>query len=182
MAKNNKTNRIKELVEEYTKRQDERAAEVKKLTEQKTKAEKEVDAAEGAFNNAAKNLTTDEIVEAGYRKAAAEQALTVISSALDAAQTRNAFTYDEINEIYRDFVNANNDVVDDANTEICKLLKQCEDIIDKADKASADLNGIFDMINQNKINAQPFDSGIVVRNVKGTIERIKQYNGKYWTK
>ena len=176
------TEKLNALVKEISERQAERAANIAKLTTEKATAEKEYNNAVDKYNQAKGALDAAAMIKAKTEMDAAGEVLQMFTDALSKAEHANAFTYDEVTAKYSEFSNINNEMTAEANKAICALLAEIETIVNKADKAAADLDAIFNDINNNVATCGKLTAGQLVHNMRTSCNNTRQYFAKYWPK
>lgn len=170
------------LINEINERQTARTANIEKLAAEKATAEKEYNVAVDRYNTAKGNLDAVAMRKAKVEKDAAADVLEMFTDALNAAERANAFTYDEIHAKYSEFSNINSEMTAEANRAICVLLAEIEKIVNKADKAAADLDTIFNEINNNTATCGTLTAGQLVQNMRISCNNARQHFAEYWPK
>lgn len=176
------TERLNALINDNNKRQIERAQRIAKLEQEKATAEAEAAAAADTFNKAKAELNAAEMIKAKAEADAAAEVLAMFSEALTKEQSRNVFSYDEVQAKYSEFASLNGELMTEANKAICEKLAEIETIIIDADKAAAELDRVFNEINNNTVSCARLNAGPLVGNIKHEIEHTRQHFSAYWPK
>ena len=174
--------KLAELIKENSERQAERAANIAKLATEKATAETEYNAAVERYNKAKDALNAAEMIKAKTEVDAAAEVLQMFTDALSKAERANAFSYDEVLDKYNEFANINKELTTEANKAICALLAQIEKIVNSADKAAADLDAVFNDINNNTASCGTLTAGQLVQNMRTETSRARQHFAEYWPK
>ena len=153
-----------------------------KAQKEKAEAEKVKVAADNRYTKAKDELNAAEMIKAKAEADAAAEVLQMFTDALNKAERSNAFSYDEVVAKYAEFSNINEELTTEANKAICVLLAQIEEIVNKADKAAADLDTIFDEINGNTASCGALTAGQLVQNMRISCNNTRQYFAEYWPK
>ena len=111
---------------------------------------------------------------------AAAEVLAMFTEALSKEERANAFSYDEVVAKYNEFANINKEMTTEANKAICVLLAQIEAIVNKADKAAADLDAVFNDINNNTASCGTLTAGQLVQNMRSETSKARQHFAEYW--
>lgn len=171
---------LNDLIRENTERQHARAERIAKLEKEKEKAEMVLAAAVKKCDAAKEKLDASEMIAAGTEKEQAALVVNMFAEALDAARNANVYSYDEIRARYDKFIRINAKAVSETNRAICVLLAQIEAIVNKAEKASADLDALFSGMNHGATNFAKIDAGALVYNMKTNINHTRQHFAGYW--
>ena len=70
----------------------------------------------------------------------------------------------------------------EANKAICELLAQIETIVNRTEAKAADLNSIFESINNNTASCGTLTDGQLVQNMRSEISKTRQHFAQYWPK
>ena len=170
------------LIKENSERQAARSASIAKLTTEKATAETKYNDAVSAYNKAKAELNAAAMIKAKTEVDAAAEVLAMFTEALSKEERANAYTYDEVTAKYNEFANINSELTTEANKAICVLLAQIEEIVNKADKAAADLGAIFDEINGNTASCGALTAGQLVQNMRSETSKARQHFAEYWPK
>ena len=168
------------LIKENNERQAARAASIAKLATEKATAETEYNAAVERYNKAKADLNAAEMIKAKTEVDAAAEVLAMFTEALSKEERANAFSYDEVVAKYNEFANINKEMTTEANKAICVLLAQIEAIVNKADKAAADLDAVFNDINNNTASCGTLTAGQLVQNMRSETSKARQHFAEYW--
>ena len=168
------------LIKENSERQAARSASIAKLATEKATAETKYNAAVERYNKAKDELNAAEMIKAKTEVDAAAEVLAMFTEALSKEERANAFSYDEVVAKYAEFSNINKEMTAEANKAICALLAEIETIVNKADKAAADLDAIFRDINNNVANCGTLTAGQLVQNMKSETSKARQHFAEYW--
>lgn len=168
------------LIKENSERQAARAASIAKLATEKATAETEYNAAVERYNKAKDELNAAEMIKAKTEVDAAAEVLAMFTEALSKEERANAFSYDEVVAKYNEFANINKEMTTEANKAICVLLAQIEAIVNKADKAAADLDAVFNDINNNTASCGTLTAGQLVQNMRSETSKARQHFAEYW--
>ena len=182
MIKAKPAEKLAALINENSERQAARAASIAKLATEKATAETEYNAAVERYNKAKDALNAGAMIKAKTEMDAAAEVLQMFTDALNKAQHSNAFTYDEVTAKYSEFSDINDEMTAEANKAICALLAEIEKIVIKADKAAADINGIFESINDNVATCGKLTAGQLVQNMRISCNNARQHFADYWPK
>lgn len=170
------------LIKENSERQAARADTIAKLATEKATAETKYNAAVDRYNKAKDALNAAEMIKAKTEVDAAAEVLQMFTDALSKAQHENAFSYDEVMAKYSEFANINSELTTEANKAICVLLAEIEAIVNKADKAAADLDAVFNDINNNTASCGTLTAGQLVQNMRISCNNARQHFAEYWPK
>ena len=170
------------LIKENSERQAARSASIAKLATEKATAETEYNAAVERYNKAKDALNAAEMIKAKTEVDAAAEVLAMFTEALSKEERANAFSYDEVVAKYNEFANINKEMTTEANKAICVLLAQIEAIVNKADKAAADLDAVFNDINNNTASCGTLTAGQLVQNMRIDCKNTRQNFAEYWPK
>ncbi len=168
------------LIKENSERQAARSASIAKLATEKATAETKYNAAVERYNKAKDALNAAEMIKAKTEVDAAAEVLAMFTEALNKEERANAFSYDEVIAKYSEFANINSEMTTEANKAICVLLAQIEEIVNKADKAAADLDAVFNDINNNTATCGTLTAGQFVQNMRISCNNARQYFAEYW--
>lgn len=168
------------LIKENSERQAARADKIAKLATEKATAETKYNAAVERYNKAKDELNAAEMIKAKTEVDAAAEVLAMFTEALSKEERANAFTYDEVIEKYNEFANINKEMTTEANKAICALLAEIEKIVIKADKAAADLDAVFNDINNNTASCGTLTAGQLVQNMRNETSKARQHFAEYW--
>ena len=168
------------LIKENSERQAARSASIAKLATEKATAETEYNAAVERYNKAKDALNAAEMIKAKTEVDAAAEVLAMFTEALSKEERANAFSYDEVCAKYNEFANINKEMTTEANKAICVLLAQIEAIVNKADKAAADLDAVFNDINNNTASCGTLTAGQLVQNMRTETSKARQHFAEYW--
>lgn len=168
------------LIKENNERQALRADTIATLATEKATAETKYNAAIERYNKAKDELNAAEMIKAKTEVDAAAEVLEMFTDALNKEERANAFTYDEVVAKYNEFTNINKEMTNEANKAICELLAQIETIVNKADKAAADLDAIFNDINNNTASCGKLTAGQLVQNMRSETSKARQHFAQYW--
>lgn len=183
MAKEKKpAEKLAALIKENSERQAARSASITKLATEKATAETEYNAAVERYNKAKDALNAAEMIKAKTEMDAAGEVLEMFTEALSKAERENAFSYDEVVAKYSEFANINKEMTAEANKAICALLAEIEKIVIKADKAAADLDAVFNDINNNTASCGKLTAGQLVQNMRAETSKARQHFADYWPK
>ena len=174
--------KLAELIKENSERQAARAANIAKLTAEKATAETAYNDAVSEYNKAKEALDAAAMIKAKTEVDAAAEVLQMFTDALSKAERANAFTYDEVTAKYSEFANINKELTTEANKAICALLAQIEKIVNSADKAAADLDAVFNDINNNTATCGKLTAGQLVHNMRIECNNTRQHFAAYWPK
>lgn len=174
--------KLSALIKENNERQTARTKNIAKLASEKATAETEYNNAVERYNKAKDALNAAEMIKAKTEVDAAAEVLQMFTDALSKAQHENAFSYDEVVAKYSEFANINKEMTTEANKAICVLLAEIEAIVDKADKAAADLDAIFNEINNNTASCGTLTAGQLVQNMRSETSKARQHFAQYWPK
>ena len=170
------------LIKENNERQALRADVIAKLATEKATAETKYNNAVERYNKAKDALNAAEMIKAKTEVDAAAEVLAMFTEALSKEERANAFSYDEVVAKYNEFANINKEMTTEANKAICVLLAQIEEIVNKADKAAADLDAVFSEINNNTASCGTLTAGQLVQNMRTETSRARQHFAEYWPK
>lgn len=170
------------LIKENSERQAARSASIAKLATEKATAETEYNAAVERYNKAKDALNAAEMIKAKTEVDAAAEVLEMFADALSKAQHENAFSYDEVTAKYSEFANINAEIMTEANKAICELLAQIETIVNRTEAKAADLNNVFENINNNTASCGTLTAGQLVQNMRSEINKTRQHFAQYWPK
>ena len=168
------------LIKANSERQAARAASIAKLATEKATAETEYNAVVERYNKAKDELNAAEMIKAKTEVDAAAEVLAMFTEALSKEERANAFSYDEVVAKYNEFANINKEMTTEANKAICVLLAQIEAIVNKADKAAADLDAVFNDINNNTASCGTLTAGQLVQNMRSETSKARQHFAEYW--
>lgn len=172
--------KLNALIKENNERQAARAANIAKLATEKATAETEYNNAVDKYNKAKGDLDAAAMIKAKTEMDAAGEVLQMFTDALSKAEHANAFTYDEVIAKYSEFSNINQEMTAEANKAICALMAEIETIVKKADNAAADLDAIFNDINNNVATCGTLTAGQLVQNMRISCNNARQYFAEYW--
>ena len=170
------------LIKENDERQAARTAKIEKLETEKAAAESEYNAAVDRYNKAKDELNAAEMIKAKTEVDAAAEVLEMFTDALSKEERANAFSYDEVTAKYAEFSNINAEIMSEANKAICELLAQIETIVNRTEAKAADLNSIFESINNNTASCGNLTAGQLVQNMRSEISKTRQHFAQYWPK
>ena len=168
------------LIKENNERQALRADVIATLATEKATAETKYNNAVERYNKAKDALNAAEMIKAKTEADAAAEVLAMFTEALSKEERANAFSYDEVIAKYSEFANINSEMTTEANKAICVLLAQIEEIVNKADKAAADLDAVFNDINNNTATCGTLTAGQLVQNMRISCNNARQYFAEYW--
>ena len=181
MAKKDQTvNKFESLKAEIAERMAAREKRIAKLTAERQTAEKAYNAAVSEYNAAKNALDASAMIQAKASKDAAESVFNMFSEALDKEVNDNAFTYDEILEKHREFSAINNELVAQANREICRKLASIEADIRPVKDASKMLDDMFTDINNGTAACGNLTAGQLIQNIERSINHTKEHFPGYW--
>lgn len=170
------------LIKENDERQAARTAKIEKLEKEKATAETKYNDAVSAYNKAKAELNAAAMIKAKTEVDAAAEVLEMFTDALSKAQHENAFSYDEVTAKYSEFANINAEIMTEANKAICELLAQIETIVNRAEAKAADLNNVFESINNNTASCGTLTAGQLVQNMRISCNNARQHFADYWPK
>lgn len=172
--------KLNALIKENNERQAARSASIAKLTTEKATAVTKYNNAVERYNKAKNDLDAAAMIKAKTEMDAAAEVLEMFTEALSKEERENAFSYDEVVAKYNEFANINSEMTTEANKAICVLLAQIEAIVNKADKAAADLDAVFNDINNNTASCAKLTAGQLVQNMRNNISNTRQHYAAYW--